>query len=235
VGKTAVTAAHSCNGNPLRLLQRGSLDLLAQTMAAALRLAAVQEALSCSVCLNAYSSESSARPVSLPCLHTFCNAVRSAVVARTCRAVNITQDPALVAALCTLTGMLIALDHWQCVEKLRTDTCPDCRKPFSRDDQTRFNISLLHVIDALAEGAGDDGIFLCKNHESALKSYFCLECRVECCADCVISGAHREHTKSVKRCDKLQGVQLERINQEAQALVRSACDLEDKLQVLCCE
>ena len=133
-------------------------------------------------------------------------------------------------ALCTLAA-LIALDRWQCVDKLRTSTCPDCRKPFSRDDGTRFNISLLHVIDALSEDAGDNKIFLCEKHGSALKSYFCLECREECCADCVISGAHREHTKSVKRCDKLEGAELERINQAAQTLVRSSCDLEDKLQV----
>ena len=51
-------------------------------MAAELRLERVGEALSCTICLEAFGPEGGRRPVSLPCAHTFCAAVSSSVELR---------------------------------------------------------------------------------------------------------------------------------------------------------
>jgi hypothetical protein len=51
-------------------------------MAAELRLERVGEALSCTICLDAFCPEGGRRPVSLPCAHTFCTAVSSSVELR---------------------------------------------------------------------------------------------------------------------------------------------------------
>ena len=46
--------------------------------AASRQIEAMQDVLACTVCLNPFSAEmSESRPVSLPCLHTFCAGVRS--------------------------------------------------------------------------------------------------------------------------------------------------------------
>lgn len=119
----------------------------------------------------------------------------------------------------------------QCIDSLRKDECPVCRGPFSRDHRPPTNISLVHVIDALAEDS-DDAIFLCDKHNRALKSYFCLHCRVECCSDCVIGGDHRKHVEFVRRSDRLTGLELQKIKDEAQSLLSSMCDLDEKLQVI---
>lgn len=121
--------------------------------------------------------------------------------------------------------------HGQCVDLLRAATCPDCRRPFSRDAPPPINISLSHVIDALVQDAGEDAIFLCGRHDKALKAYFCLQCRVECCSDCVIGGEHREHVKSVKRIERLPGVEVNKINEEARSLILMMCDLDEKMRV----
>ena len=125
----------------------------------------------------------------------------------------------------------------QCVSKLRSRTCPDCRKPLDHTGPFPVNVSLLRVCDAL--NSSNEAFFFCDRHQNSEKEFFCLECRVTCCSECVIFGDHRGH--SVERGCRLAGAELEQISAAANAmishmenLVAALMDVEKVARSHCC-
>ena len=123
------------------------------------------------------------------------------------------------------------------MSKLRSRTCPDCRKPLEHPGPFPVNVSLLRVCDAL--NSSNEAFFFCDRHQNSEKEFFCLECRVTCCSECVIFGDHRGH--SVERGCRLAGAELEQISAAANAmishmenLVAALMDVEKVARSHCC-
>ena len=118
----------------------------------------------------------------------------------------------------------------QCVEKLRSQVCPECRAPLVLPGPFPCNVSVLRIVDAMLANASEDTIFLCHIHGSLkqTKDLFCLDCRAVICSDCAIFGAHRLH--KIERASCLVGETLQSVKHEARAILTHLADLEKALQ-----
>ena len=135
-----------------------------------------------------------------------------------------------VEACTHVTRKLTCACSRQCVEKLRSQVCPECRAPIARPGPFPCNVSVVRIVDAMLANASEDTIFLCHLHASPkqTKDLFCLDCRAAICSDCAIFGAHRLH--KIERASCLVGETLQSVNHEALAVLTHLADLEKTLQ-----